>query len=175
MNSTSHIVCGDGRGDFPDLGKDCCYGTVMNGPSGCTCWREVFDVDQAPAVGDEPPQVRPDGLCPDCAYRPGSPEKRSQPEYRGDAIHLEMIAEDGTPFYCHDNMRRVVEYRHPSGATHPAPPGAYQPGIRADGVPLRSDGRPALLCAGWHARCRALAAKLARETPTDQQEEVTTR
>jgi len=150
------MICADH--DLPDAGEGaCCYGAGMRGPGGCTCWRPVYDLDQAepvPAI----PIVRPGGMCGDCAYRPGSPEKDGDPKYRGDADHLEHLAATGTPFSCHDGLRRLLRRVHPSGVEVPADPGAYDPPI-LDGQPFRADGQPALLCAGWAARGRAIAAQ----------------
>ena len=141
----------------PDTGGGCCSGADVFGPGYCTCWRTVHDAEQAELrPGDR--VVRPDGMCGDCAYRPGSPEKSADPGYRGDAETLELWAEGGTPFHCHDGMRRVAEHRHPSGATVPGAPGDYDPPI-VDGIPYRTNGEPGYLCAGWDARRRALAAR----------------
>lgn len=141
----------------PDTGGGCCWAADVFGPGYCTCWRTQYDAEQAelqPGVRF----VRPGGMCGDCAYRPGSPEKEGDPGYRGDAGHLEQWAADATPFHCHDGLRRVVEHRHPSGATVPGAPGDYDPPI-VDGVPYRANGEPGYLCAGWDARRRALAAR----------------
>lgn len=140
---------------LPDTGGACCWGAAASGPDRCTCWTPVFDRDQAepvPAI----PEVR-DRMCGDCAYRPGSPEKVGDPEHEGDAETLEHLAASGTPFWCHDGMRRPVVLRHPSGAEIPGHVAAYEP-PRIGGIPFRADGRPGLLCAGWAARGRAIAA-----------------
>jgi hypothetical protein len=142
--------------DFPDLGLYCCYGVTINGPSGCTCWETVYGHEQAPPVTGQQPTTRR-LMCEDCAYRPGSPEKRDDPMYRGDANDLEMAAETGQ-FYCHQGLRRILGWRHPSGAWHPAPPGGYDPPV-VDNIPYRVDGSPEELCAGWDARRRALEAQ----------------
>ncbi|MFJ8818190.1 hypothetical protein [Amycolatopsis thermoflava] len=168
------ILCG-GReipapeGGWPDEpDTPCCEGMWLDGWAACTCWVPVFNHDhQAPpdetaakllAAGLEP-TVRPGGMCGDCAYRPDSPEKSGDENYRGDADFLERIAQDGERFWCHDGMLLVTEWRHPSGLTVPGHPGAYIPPIEA-AVPYRADGQPGYLCAGWAARRKAIEAKL---------------
>lgn len=142
--------------ELPDAGEGaCCAGAGYYGPGRCTCWRPAYDLEQAePRPG--PHDVR-EGMCGDCAYRPGSPEKASDPDHAGDPESLEHFAAIGAPFWCHDGMRRVVARRHSAGAEIPGHAAAYDPPIR-DGVPYRADGRPGLLCAGWDARRRALTA-----------------
>lgn len=144
--------------DFPDLGLTCCYGVAAAGPHACTCWRPVYDHTEQ-TNPDETAQstVRP-RMCGDCAYRPGSPEKTGDPQHRGDATELEILAESGSPFYCHDGMRRIVRWCHPSGAELPGHPADYAPPM-VGATPYRTDGKPGLLCAGWDARRRALTAK----------------
>lgn len=130
----------------------CCDGSAAKGPQYCTCWTPVFDTDQAePQPGD--PGTR-GVLCQDCAYRPGSPERQGDERYNGDAGFLARIAEKGTPFFCHQGIRRAVKLVHPSGAEVEVPPGDYQPPV-IDGVPYKADGSPGELCAGWAARRRA--------------------
>lgn len=157
-----------GNPDFPDLGGGCCYGADLYGPERCTCWRPVYDLEQAEpddlsrrllAGGVQP--VTRTTMCADCAYRPGSPEKAGDPQHRGDGEFLEHIAGAGERFWCHQGMRRPLLYRHPSGAEIPGHPAAYAPPI-VDGVPYQADGRPGELCAGWDARRRALAARADR-------------
>lgn len=137
----------------------CCAGAVQRGPGGCTCWTPLFDLDQSTPDPTAPVQPR-HAMCSDCAYRPGSPERTGDEDVAGDAAQLEQLAADGTPFWCHDGMREPVRWCHPSGLTIPAHSshGDYQP-PQIDGVPYRADGRPGLLCAGWHARRRALTAR----------------
>lgn len=151
------VMCGIDDPELPDTGGGCCMGADVYGPGRCTCWREVYDRDQAPPVPGER-VVRPEGMCSDCAYRPGSPEKNDDPEFRAAADDLEAWAASGTPFHCHDGMRLLTNRRHPSGAEVPGRPGGYDPPIH-DGVPYRADGAPGYLCAGWDARRRALQAR----------------
>lgn len=146
----------------------CCPGRIADGPAGCTCWEPVYDLAQTgpdPAVaraaaGGIPVAERP-GMCGDCAYRPSSPEKTGQTTHAADAARLERLAETGERFWCHDGFRSPAAWRHPAGMRIPADPdrdGDYQPPV-ARGIPFRADGRPGLLCAGWAARRRALAAQ----------------
>lgn len=153
---------------FPDAGqRACCIGAAVYGPDRCTCWVVVHDLDQADPDPAAPATVR-DGMCPDCAYRPGSPERSGDERAAGDAQALEQLAADGTPFWCHEGIRRPVAYRHePTGTEVPARevPGsdlAYRPPV-IDGRPYRADGDPARQCAGWDARRRALATRAAKE------------
>ncbi|RSD26371.1 hypothetical protein [Amycolatopsis eburnea] len=161
------IVCGvdEPQPEFPDLGLDkpCCYGVAMGAAEDCSCWRPVYDTPgHADPVEGMTPTVRPGGMCGDCAYRPDSPERQDDPQHRGNATELEMLAEDGRPFYCHQGMRRILRWEHPSGAVLPAHPADYAPPI-VDDVPIKVDGTPAYLCGGWDARRRALAAQLSKE------------
>jgi hypothetical protein len=135
--------------DRSDGGAGCCWGNVIKGAEGCTCWTPVFDVDQAdPIPPSSPDEIRPrERLCGDCAFRKDSPE-------RGDAWTEETLLalpERGDPFWCHDGMRRPVRWEHPDGRTVPGSTADWQP-PRIGAVPFRADGRPALLCAGWAAR-----------------------
>lgn len=146
----------------------CCPDARDKGPAACTCWRPVFDREQADpdlqavvglALGEMEPPQRP-LMCGDCAYRPGSPERTGSAEYNGSAAELDRIAREDR-FWCHDGMRKPVAWRHPRGmriATVQAADGDFQPPI-IEGVPYRADGQPGLLCAGWAARRRALTAE----------------
>lgn len=159
-------IHGAGGEDFPAAGDGaCCYGEIMNGPSGCTCWKPEYDLDQqAPdgqaarwlAAGVQPVTRRL--MCGDCAYRPASPEKSGAEGYAGDAEFLEGIAARGERFWCHQGIRRPARWVHPSGAVHAGGLAAYSPPV-VDAVPYRADGSPAELCAGWDARRRALDAE----------------
>lgn len=150
--------------DLPDTGGGCCYGADVYGPGNCTCWTPVYDLDQTEPdplavrllAAGVTPTVRPT-MCGDCAYRPASPEKAGDPEHAGDAESLEDLAASGTPFWCHDGMRRPVRWVHPSGAEIPGHEAAYDPPLVA-AVPYRADGQPGYQCAGWDARRRALVA-----------------
>ena len=134
------------------------------GPSRCTCWTPVYDLDQAEpdptavkllAAGIQPVvRTRP---CGDCAYRPGSPERRGEEGYAGDQELLDRIVETGERFWCHQGMRKPVAYRHPSGVVVPVEVDGYHP-PKVEGVPYRADGSPGEVCAGWAKRRRALEA-----------------
>lgn len=156
--------------DWPDAGEGgCCWGTASGGPRCCTCWEPVYDLpDRAAPSTDIPSNARP-AMCPDCAYRPGSPERRGDAHVSGDADQLEQIVATGQPFYCHQGIPRVTAYRHPTGALFTPPPeataAAYEPRMR-DGVPYKADGTPADLCAGWTARrLKHLQRDLREEVP----------
>lgn len=142
--------------ELPDTGGTCCYGATVEGPHRCTCWTPVYGPDQADPAPDLDPQpaTRPT-LCGDCAYRPGSPEKAGDPGYRGDAEELESLADTGERFFCHQGMRAIVKWVHPSGAEIQADAGAFAPPMFGS-VPLKTDGTPADLCGGWAARRRAI-------------------
>lgn len=149
---------------FPDTGGTCCMG-ADRGPQHCACWRPVYaGTQQDPVgaavnlidVGITQPDVS-DGMCGDCAYRPGSPEKTGDPKHRGDADELERLAAIGKRFWCHQGMRRIEKWVHPSGAEVAGHPADYAPPIIGT-TPYRLDGTPALLCAGWRARRKALLA-----------------
>lgn len=127
----------------PETDVPCCYGSALEGPSRCTCWRPVYDVDQLPLRGGTvDARTVP---CRDCAYRPDSPENRD-----GESL---PYGQHRTVFWCHQGMRRVVGWVHPDGRYAPAEPGCYDP-PSAEGVhvPLKADGTPADLCAGWLAQ-----------------------
>ena len=135
----------------------CCDGAANRGPSACTCWKPVYDLDQGVTVQKRrwsgPPAVRAK-MCDDCAYRPDSPEAN------GDDRYAERPEPGEGTFFCHVGTRKVVRWVHPAGITVDAdgdyydPPSVtYVPGRRA---PLKGDGSFADICAGWHAHQRAL-------------------
>lgn len=137
------------RANPDDQGTGCCWGDVQKGPSGCTCWMPVFDVEQATPVMPTSMAGFPvqDRMCGDCAYRKDSPERADA--YTEEAL-LAMPA-GGPVFYCHEGMRRPVRWEHPDGRTVPGSPDDWQP-LTVRGIPFRADGRPGLTCAGWAAR-----------------------
>jgi hypothetical protein len=144
----------------------CCWGDTNKGPAYCTCWVPEFDLPQtdpiAPADGEV--QVRPGGLCGDCAYRPGSPEMAE--DYSAET--LRSLPAHGQTFWCHDGIRRPTRWVHPDGRVVDGAPDDYQPPIVA-GRPHRADGRVGHLCAGWAAcgrRLDNLAATELHETLT---------
>lgn len=130
----------------------CCYGAVLDGPARCTCWVPVYDVEQQlPLQVDAPTLARP-GMCASCAYRPGSPERRGEPDAAADHEYLAKLVALGMPFFCHEGMRRPVQWLHPpSGERVAGSVLDYKPPGDASGRPYRADGRPAMLCGGWWA------------------------
>jgi hypothetical protein len=133
--------------DRAEEGNGCCAGDAIQGPEYCTCWEPVYEAVQARPVPDPDGVVARDGLCGDCAFRPGSPERAE--DYTRETLF--RLADTGRPFYCHDGMRRPVLYRHPDGREVAGDTADWQPPI-VDGIPYRLDGRPGMLCAGWAAR-----------------------
>lgn len=127
----------------------CCEGSASRGLHACTCWQPVYEQEQAAPV---PPTsaadlaVRDRG-CTDCAFHADSPE-RSTPWGEESLFRL---ADNGTPFWCHDGMRRPLRWKHPAGPVIDGSPHDWQPPMRG-GIPYRADGRPGLLCAGWATR-----------------------
>lgn len=133
----------------------CCYQAAENGPDYCTCWRELYTLEQAPIRRDLIPQsMTPLAMCGDCAYRPGSPEKANDEHVRADADQLEQCVTSGEPFWCHTGMRRVIGYRHePTGQEILIDdPAAFRPAMDANNVPYQADGTPAHPCSGWLLR-----------------------
>ncbi len=160
------------------VATDCCPGTITEWLTGCTCWVPLYDRRQiepdpvtiaALALGEQQPEVR-DRMCGDCAYRPGSPEKSGNPGFELTADQLEDLAARDHRFWCHDGLRQPTAWQHPAGLVIPAHPdrtGDYQPPTHL-GIPYRVDGQPGLVCAGWNARRRALAAAATTDDRKDQ-------
>lgn len=133
----------------------CCTDAITDGPAACTCWEPIYDLPQSDPDLSAEPHIRPGGLCDDCAYRPGSPERTGDDRYISGKLLLDQLAKTVTAFYCHDGMRQPVAWRHPAGMRIPAEKcGDYQPPI-VDAVPYQTDGTPGYLCAGWAANVRA--------------------
>jgi hypothetical protein len=125
----------------------CCYGSVDR-PDRCTCWQPVYAVEQAPPRPPADPgdlQVQ-EGMCGDCAFRPGSPERGD--EWMAEALYA--AAAGGIPFWCHQGMRRPDHWLHPDGRRVEGSSDDWQPPI-VNRIPYRADGAPGLLCAGWAA------------------------
>lgn len=140
---------------LPDIGNGevpCCYGSAHSGPSGCTCWTPVYDVEQlAPQQGPPAERAR---MCLDCAFRAGSPERSGAAGYdHNSEADLEDLVLSSVSFACHQGMRRCVELVHPSGARFSRGPGDYVPLLTAAGA-HKADGSPADLCAGLAAARR---------------------
>lgn len=134
--------------DLPDAGP-CCMGWAVYGPHRCTCWVPVYDLEQQDPQGGHM-GLRAE-MCHDCAFRPNSPERRGEAGYQGSAEDLNDMVTGGSPFACHQGIRRPVKWVHPSGAEIPGHPADYSPPI-VNGTPYKADGTPADLCAGWAAR-----------------------
>lgn len=137
--------------DFPDAGQGtCCMGAAAMGPGRCTCWEPVYDREQQPIQpGPMPQRAR---LCVDCAFRNGSPERsgNGQHAHSGEG-EIEAIIAGSRRFVCHQGMRRITHWRHPSGVVVACPTdGAYRP-PEVGGIAYQASGEPAHLCAGVHA------------------------
>jgi hypothetical protein len=152
--------------DLPDAGAGaCCMGSAMQGAKGCTCWRAEHDVVQQPLRRELVARgLRPRGaMCPDCAFRPGSPERRGDARFAHSGEgELEDLAAHHR-FTCHMGTRRRLALVHPSGTRVEGGPGDYDPPIEG-GIPFKADGTPADLCAGWIAARKALDAERAALT-----------
>lgn len=156
------FICGTPTAavELPDTGGACCMNAIEGDPQGCVCWESVFDAEQqVPRPGPPMPRV-PVRSCEDCAYLPHSPEREGEAGYSGDTEELDRLVATGTPFFCHQGIRRVVKLRHPSGAEVDEHPANYAPPI-IGGVPYKADGSPADICSGW--LLRRVAAARARE------------
>lgn len=143
-------------GDYPDVGngeQPCCMGSAVYGPERCTCWRPVFDHPQNLPMHKGPMRIRP-RMCADCAFRPDSPERTGDERFAhsGDGEVDDLVNET---FVCHQGLRRLVKWVHPSGAEFDPGPGAYMPPRPV----CKADGSPADLCAGWAAEMRRRAKK----------------
>lgn len=142
-------------GDVP-----CCWGTTLDGPERCTCWEPEYDRDQVAPDTDAAVTTR-EQMCDSCAYRPGTQAWRKFADQR------DQLAVAVDVFWCHDGTRQVLRFRHPNGAVvervdADEPDTASWDPVFVGDVPYRADGRPALKCAGWAARRKALLAS-ARE------------
>ena len=149
----------------PPDGVPCCMGSACNGWHACTCWEPIYlPAEQAYPLPRQVPAVMP-SMCADCAYRPGSPERRGSPDAMVDSEKLDDLAISRSPFWCHDGLRYVAALRHAStgelwhaeSAEDGRAVAHYDPPI-IDGRPYRADGTIGALCAGWDARRRAWAA-----------------
>jgi hypothetical protein len=144
--------------DIPAAGNgECCPGAIMDGPRHCECWEAVYDQEQSADLqaGVLPMPAVPPRMCPDCAYRPWSPERRGDPRQAcSEPGELERLVHEGEMFYCHQGTRRVIRLVHPSGAVY-EPDGDYRPAegrnsaAGGNRVPYKADGSPADICSGW--------------------------
>lgn len=146
-------VCpgGDGSLPPPDADVPCCMASAHG--RACSCWTAVLRPEPHDEPQEGPSAVR-SGMCGDCAYRPGSPERPTREDDPPSTLRER-------PFYCHDGMPRAVGYEHPDlpGVTLRADAfdslsGDYQP-LMKPGRAFQADGSPALLCAGWAAFTRS--------------------
>lgn len=136
----------------PTIGElgGCCEGAASG--HGCTCWEPVYSEPQAPMVEPMPPlRVRAGGCCGSCGIV----------DRLDDVLGIRDAAILGRPFFCHQGFRRVLHYAHPDGRTKPADAHDYPESlghyvdVDHNRIPLKVDGTPGDLCAGW--------AKWARE------------
>lgn len=148
----SFHICGTpAHTGFPDAGEGaCCFGAAVNGPEYCSCWIPVYESDQEKPDEKASPASRSEP-CGDCAYRPDSPESCGSEDVDGTLQLLQRIVENGSPFWCHEGIRRPLRWEHPSGVVVEGSAADYRPPIVA-GVPYKADGQPADVCAGWVAR-----------------------
>lgn len=158
-------VSGGGSGlPCPD-GEPCWDACALDG-SDCAVWEPVYwptpitDSEQLQAG----PELRRRLACGDCAYRPGSPERRDAGGGLPDSF------DPLRPFHCHDGMPALVGWTHPglgvSLLARELPSmkdgfliGSYdyQPFSR-NGRGWQYDGQPLVVCAGWAAHAqRALS------------------
>lgn len=145
---------------MPEAWKDddvygyCCMGAAMRGAIYCTCWEEVYDLEQSEPVElvSQDQCVVRTSSCSDCAYRSDSPE-RSDGGYVEE--NLLALPDSGSVFWCHTGMRRLVAFVHPDGRRIDVPDKvefhSYDP-LRINNVPYKADGTPGEICGGWAAR-----------------------
>jgi hypothetical protein len=155
---SEYMICGvtPGPPGLPDDWSDtdggvpCCMPSAMGGPSDCTCWQPIFDVDQAELVPSPGPRRARSEQCHDCAYLAGSREL-TDPDDRYTRRQLLDLPHGDRPFWCHQGIRRVIAWEHPDGRVISAAEDDYRPPIRS-GRPFQADGSSALVCAGWQQR-----------------------
>lgn len=136
---------------LPDAGKGmCCMGAAARGPGFCTCWRPVYDREQAPPQ-EGPPRVR-DRMCRDCAFRKDSPERQGDKRYDNSGEDgIDDLVRGERSFVCHQGMRKKIALVHePTGARVDIEIDAYAPGGNERHT-CKADGTPADICAGWWA------------------------
>lgn len=130
----------------------CCMGVANGGLDYCTCWEPIHDLEQAADLDAMTPLQARAKCCDDCAYRNGSPERSGD-----DEDWLLGLPGERATFFCHEGIRRVLSYWHPSGLVLPAGAGDYDP-PRGDGRVFRADGSPAHICAGFAAYRAAIGS-----------------
>lgn len=163
MTRLEEILCLADARNLPDASPDgapCCDAYAMFGPERCLCWERVHDINQQPIQRDQP-LLTADSMCRDCAFRPGSPERRDSDKAVCSTDDLLRLADPTNPerFFCHRGMRATIGHYHPLfGVYVPHQPEdgvvAYDPPIR-DSIAYQANGQPALLCAGLAAARRA--------------------
>lgn len=152
--TTMHVNSSSGHLPPPDPLDPCCMGAAVYGDR-CTCWEPELDIEPNPLTQHGPNPARRK-CCHDCAFRAGSPEREAA---GGDP----MPYNPDRPFFCHQDMPRIVRWRHPSGAVIDATQDDYQP-IQTGHTAWLIDGRPADICGGWAAINRGRGPHNRQET-----------
>ena len=158
LDEILHIMRERGLPDPCPDGVPCCDGYAYIGPEYCTCWEAVYEDGQREPQRDAEQHTRP-RMCADCAFRPGSPERRdSEHAVCNSGDLLRMVHDPDEVFACHDGLRRAIGWRHPNGLFIRHDPRdavvPYSPPIEGRRA-YRLDGSPALHCAGLAAARRA--------------------
>lgn len=139
----------------PEPGVPCWDACALDG-SDCGVWEPVFRPEPHGDLQEGPSPVRAKA-CGDCAYKPGSPERRAND---GD---LPRGFDLNRPFHCHDGMPALRGWTYPgldyslwAGGLPSMQDGFligsydYQP-VQRNGRGWQADGRPLVVCAGWAA------------------------
>lgn len=160
LDEILNLSAGRGLPDPCPDGVPCCDGYAYLGFEHCTCWDVVYEGDQQEPQRHAEHQTRP-SMCADCAFRPGSPERRDSDQAVCDSTDLlRLVHNPDEVFACHDGLRRAIGWRHPNGmyVEHDPQDGvvAYSPPIEGRRA-YRLDGTPALHCAGLAAARKAKA------------------
>lgn len=160
------LKMGGGTGiPCPDPANPCWEACALDGQD-CAMWEAVYWPEpERDALQVGPENVAP-RACGDCAYRPGSPERR---ENDGD---LPLGFDPEKPFYCHTGMSALVGYTHAelgvSMLVSALPSmqdgfliGSLDYSVVQDPDRRRgwmADGRPLVVCGGWWAHARKARA-----------------
>lgn len=161
-------MCGYGGGTgIPCPERIPCWDACAADGSDCAEWEprfwppaEMDDLQEGPEV------VRP-RACGDCAYRPGSPERRANDGDLPDGFN------PNRPFYCHDGMSALRGYTHRTlgvsvlVSSLPSMQDGFLIGsldydvVRATDRPRgwKADGSPLTVCAGWWAHAQRARAE----------------
>jgi hypothetical protein len=157
-------LCGGITTGIPCPDETPCWDACAPDGSDCAAWEPIYwpePTEDALQHGPEPLRAR---SCTDCAYRPGSPERRDNDG------GLPESFDPLRPFHCHDGMPGLVGWAHPNlnacilARMLPSAQDGFLTGP-TDYRPIlhgprgwRADGRPLVVCAGWAAHAaRALA------------------